>query len=166
MVRFSVTMQVAKLTTLCWQTNLKKTGAMDTGTVSFHNDKLVKRVYVRERDNAIVNRLNKTKVEREVDHEAVKVERERELGRQRRMDANTRVGLAGASQPTWHMLTNAPPDSQRNAELELARRRKAEAEARSYDNLHVHKGTADEIEQAEWEARQRVGDFDPDDDFM
>lgn len=46
--------------------NLKKTGDMATGSVSFHNDRLVKRIYVGARDNAVVNRLNKTKVVREV----------------------------------------------------------------------------------------------------
>lgn len=46
--------------------NLKKTGAMATGSVSFHNDRLVKRIFVGPRDNAVVNRLNKSKVVREV----------------------------------------------------------------------------------------------------
>lgn len=44
----------------------QKTGDMATGAVSFFNDKLVKRIYVPARENAIVNRLNKTKVVREV----------------------------------------------------------------------------------------------------
>jgi hypothetical protein len=46
--------------------NLKKTGDMATGSVSFHNDRLVKRVFVGARDNAVVNRLNRSKVVREV----------------------------------------------------------------------------------------------------
>jgi hypothetical protein len=41
--------------------NLKKTGDMAVGQVSFHKDKLVRRFHVAERQNDIVNRLNKTK---------------------------------------------------------------------------------------------------------
>lgn len=41
--------------------NLKKTGDMAIGQVSFHKDKVVKRYYIAERENPIVNRLNKTK---------------------------------------------------------------------------------------------------------
>jgi hypothetical protein len=44
----------------------------------------------------------------------------------------------------------------------LARSRKQESEAKSYDNLH--NGPVDEDE--EWERKQKAGDFDPDDDFM
>lgn len=42
--------------------NLKKTAAMDVGQVSFHNDKEVKKAKVEKRINAIINRLEKTKV--------------------------------------------------------------------------------------------------------
>ncbi|KAF9450544.1 DUF814-domain-containing protein [Macrolepiota fuliginosa MF-IS2] len=55
--------------------NLKKTGDMAVGQVSFHSDKKVKRVHTEKRENAIVNRLNKTKIEREVDHEQERVDR-------------------------------------------------------------------------------------------
>lgn len=41
--------------------NLKKTGDMAIGQVAFHREKLVRRCYVAARENAIVNRLNKTK---------------------------------------------------------------------------------------------------------
>lgn len=43
--------------------NLHTDGLMDTGTVTFKNPKLVKRVKVAKKDNAIINRLNKTKTE-------------------------------------------------------------------------------------------------------
>jgi len=42
--------------------NLKKTAAMVEGQVSFHNDKEVRKVKVEKRINAIINRLEKTKV--------------------------------------------------------------------------------------------------------
>ncbi|KAJ3120735.1 Coiled-coil domain-containing protein 25 [Nowakowskiella sp. JEL0407] len=59
--------------------NLKKTGAMETGQVTFHNMKLVKRVHVEERRNEIVNRLNKTKIEEYPDLALEKIKRDKEL---------------------------------------------------------------------------------------
>ncbi|KAJ5689767.1 Coiled-coil domain-containing protein 25 [Penicillium macrosclerotiorum] len=54
--------------------NLKKDGSMATGQVSFHNPKLVRKILVRERENPIVNRLNKTRVEKFPDLRAEKEE--------------------------------------------------------------------------------------------
>uniref|UniRef100_A0A2P2KXU2 Uncharacterized protein MANES_16G065900 n=2 Tax=Rhizophora mucronata TaxID=61149 RepID=A0A2P2KXU2_RHIMU len=53
--------------------NLKKTASMDIGQVGFHNPKMVRTVGVEKRINEIVNRLNKTKFERNPD---LKAERE------------------------------------------------------------------------------------------
>ncbi|CAO2825917.1 unnamed protein product [Amaranthus hypochondriacus] len=50
--------------------NLKKTASMDVGQVGFHNSKMVRTVRVEKRINEIVNRLNKTKVERKPDFQA------------------------------------------------------------------------------------------------
>ncbi|KAL7336130.1 hypothetical protein PS15p_201499 [Mucor circinelloides] len=57
--------------------NLKKTPGMETGQVTFHNNKKVKRVFVEKRINEVVNRLNKTKVERFPDLLQEKVQREK-----------------------------------------------------------------------------------------
>ncbi|KAI8072490.1 hypothetical protein BC940DRAFT_292703 [Gongronella butleri] len=57
--------------------NLKKTQGMETGQVTFHNHKMVRRVHVEKRINEIVNRLNKTKDEREVDLMQEKIQREK-----------------------------------------------------------------------------------------
>lgn len=43
--------------------NLRKDASMATGQVSFHDQKLVRKVHVPVRQNTIVNRLNKTRVE-------------------------------------------------------------------------------------------------------
>ncbi|EER33943.1 hypothetical protein CTRG_02761 [Candida tropicalis MYA-3404] len=43
--------------------NLHTDGSMDIGTVTFKNPKLVKRVNVAKKENAIINKLNKTKRE-------------------------------------------------------------------------------------------------------
>ncbi|GAA6004253.1 hypothetical protein JCM10207_002506 [Rhodosporidiobolus poonsookiae] len=123
--------------------NLLKRGDFATGAVSFHNDKKVKRFRVEERVNAIVNRLNKSKVEKAVDHEVVRVERERDEHKKKRELAN----------------------KQKNADLLLARQRKADTAARSYDALHAKEGT-DQWEDDQWESSRKEGDFDPDEDFM
>lgn len=65
--------------------NLRKTGAMATGQVSFHDQKKVKRLYVEKRENAIVNRLNKTKVEKFPDLRQEKADREAELRKRERI---------------------------------------------------------------------------------
>lgn len=57
--------------------NLKKTPGMETGQVTFHNNKKVKRVFVDKRLNEVVNRLNKTKVERFPDLQLERIQREK-----------------------------------------------------------------------------------------
>jgi len=44
--------------------NLRKDASMATGQVSFHDPKMVKKAHVQVRQNAIVNRLNKTREEK------------------------------------------------------------------------------------------------------
>ena len=44
--------------------NLRKDASMATGQVSFHDQKMVRKIHVAVRQNPIVNRLNKTKVEK------------------------------------------------------------------------------------------------------
>lgn len=48
-------------------------------------------VHVQTRENAIVNRLNKTKIEKEVDHESERQERLRIEGRKKKAEAVERV---------------------------------------------------------------------------
>lgn len=52
---------------------------------------LIVSVHVQSRENAIVNRLNKTKVEKEVDHESERQERLRIEGRKKKSEAQERV---------------------------------------------------------------------------
>jgi hypothetical protein len=59
--------------------NLKKDGSMAVGQVSFHDPRKVKRILIAARENPIVNRLNKTKVEKQPDLGAEKEERLKEL---------------------------------------------------------------------------------------
>jgi len=56
--------------------NLKKDGSMAVGQVGFKDPRKVKRILVPQRENPIVNRLNKTKVEKFPD---LQMEREEKL---------------------------------------------------------------------------------------
>ncbi|KXT06515.1 hypothetical protein AC578_6096 [Pseudocercospora eumusae] len=71
-------------------TNLKKSGDMATGQVGFHDAKLVKKVFVAKRENAVVNRLNKTRVEKWPDLRAEREERDREERKKERIAAQER----------------------------------------------------------------------------
>ncbi|KAL5501889.1 hypothetical protein ACEPAH_9150 [Sanghuangporus vaninii] len=116
--------------------NLKKTGDMAVGQVSFKSDKKVSEtryedlletrlltqllmigeiVHVAKRENPIVNRLNKTKVERVVDHEQEQIER------QKKEKAESRALAA----------------IKRKEAEELAKQRAAEKAARDYALLDV-----------------------------
>ncbi|KAF8311871.1 cytoplasmic protein [Clavulina sp. PMI_390] len=95
--------------------NLKKDGGMATGQVGFHNDKLVKKVHIPTRQNVIVNRLNKTKEVREVDHEAEKLARTKKEGAAKKAQAQAK----------------------KKEEEEERKRRAEEKAAKSYDNLVV-----------------------------
>ncbi|XP_042058238.1 coiled-coil domain-containing protein 25-like [Salvia splendens] len=97
-----------------WQ-NLKKTASMEVGQVGFHNKKMVRTMKVEKRMNEIVNRLNKTKVERKLD---LKAEREA-------VDASE---IAERK----HQLR----DTKSRDELEKLEKER-QAELRSYKNLMV-----------------------------
>ncbi|CAH1255390.1 CCDC25 [Branchiostoma lanceolatum] len=93
--------------------NLKKTANMDVGQVGFHKQREVRVITVEKRLNEIVNRLNKTKQERQPDLRAEREERDAE----ERKDAKKKL------------------KEQRDLEKEEERRRKEEEEKRSYSNL-------------------------------
>ena len=60
-------------------------------------------VHVPKRENPIVNRLNKTKVERQVDHEQERIERVKKENTARRAAAQQKVRLSFATRwlPGW-----------------------------------------------------------------
>nr|CAG4646650.1 EOG090X0G3O [Macrothrix elegans] len=93
--------------------NLKKTPGMEVGQVGFHKDKEVRKIRVEKRINEIVNRLNKTKVERKPDLRAEREQRDRE----EREDKKRLL------------------KEQKEREREEEKRKKDEAELRSYDRL-------------------------------
>ncbi|KAI1373775.1 DUF814-domain-containing protein [Hypoxylon crocopeplum] len=59
--------------------NLKKDGSMAVGQVSFKDQRKVKKVLIPARENVIVNRLNKTKVEEHPDLQQEREDHRREL---------------------------------------------------------------------------------------
>ncbi|KAF2129649.1 DUF814-domain-containing protein [Dothidotthia symphoricarpi CBS 119687] len=59
--------------------NLKKDGSMAVGQVGFKDPRKVKKIRVEKRENPIVNRLNKTKVEKFPDLRQEKETRQKEL---------------------------------------------------------------------------------------
>jgi len=97
-----------------WQ-NLKKTASMDVGQVGFHNSKNVRTVRVEKRINEIVNRLNRTKVERKPDLRA-----EREA-----------VNAAERAERKQQLR-----DKKRKEDMERLEKDR-QAEVRSYKNLMV-----------------------------
>ncbi|KAF9615405.1 hypothetical protein IFM89_023066 [Coptis chinensis] len=95
--------------------NLKKAASMDVGQVGFYNSKMVRTVRVEKRVNEIVNRLNKTKVERKPD---LKAEREA-------------VNAAERAERKLHMR-----DKKRREEMERLEKER-QSEIRSYKGLMV-----------------------------
>jgi hypothetical protein len=73
--------------------NLKKDGSMDVGQVSFKDPRKVKRILVAQRENPIVNRLNKTKVEKKPDLQQEREDRLKEL--RRRDQASQQIRVSG-----------------------------------------------------------------------
>ena len=65
--------------------NLLKDGSMETGQVSFRNPKMVRKVFVRVgENNGVINRLNKTRVEKFPDLRTEKEEHLKRLNREQR----------------------------------------------------------------------------------
>jgi len=100
--------------------NLKKDGSMATGQVGFKDNKKVKRVYVSQRENAIVNRLNKTKVEKHPDLRQEKEDREKELRKIDRIAQQEKVSRGFLPEPvalrlawTWSVMLMAVPLNRR-----------------------------------------------------
>ncbi|THG99097.1 hypothetical protein EW026_g3188 [Hermanssonia centrifuga] len=97
-------------------------------------------VHVPKRENPIVNRLNKTKVERQVDHEQERIERVKDENAVRRAAAAAKVRIQSLR---YQLLLKR---KQKKADAELAKAREAEKAARSYDTLF---SAADEDEDDE-----------------
>eukprot|EP00096_Caligus_rogercresseyi_P011329 TRINITY_DN4422_c0_g1_i1.p1 TRINITY_DN4422_c0_g1~~TRINITY_DN4422_c0_g1_i1.p1 ORF type:complete len:210 (-),score=82.25 TRINITY_DN4422_c0_g1_i1:527-1156(-) len=98
-----------------WSNLHKNEAQMKVGQVGFHKDKEVRKMRVEKRENAIVNRLNKTKVEKQVEFQEERERRDRE------------------EREAKKKLFKLMEEEKKKEELQ----RKAEAEERSYDRLMV-----------------------------
>jgi hypothetical protein len=114
-------------------------------------------VHVPNRENVIVNRLNKTKDERVVDHEAERIERVKRENAVKRAAAAAKVRY-----PTQPRPSSSEAIPQKKADLELAEARKAEKAARSYDSFL--NAEVDEEEEAAKPTYSSVRDME--EDFM
>ncbi|KAK5939914.1 Coiled-coil domain-containing protein 25 [Knufia obscura] len=65
--------------------NLRKDASMAAGQVSFHDQKMVKKIHVPVRQNVIVNRLNKTKIEKFPDLRAEREEDQKQKNKAERL---------------------------------------------------------------------------------
>ncbi|KAL9948997.1 hypothetical protein D7B24_002727 [Verticillium nonalfalfae] len=114
--------------------NLKKDGSMATGQVSFKDPRKVKRILVPQRENPIVNRLNKTKVEAKPDFAQEREDRLKEL-RQRDQAA---------------MLLRRKEE----ARVALERKEKKYQKDHAYDELFTEdalEGSSNQNRDADWE---------------
>ena len=71
--------------------NLRKTQTMETGAVTFFEQKLVRKVKNVERDRDIVKRIEKTKVEKNPDLEQMRADRDLEEKNRRKKEAIDRA---------------------------------------------------------------------------
>ncbi|EEY16633.1 coiled-coil domain-containing protein [Verticillium alfalfae VaMs.102] len=114
--------------------NLKKDGSMATGQVSFKDPRKVKRILVPQRENPIVNRLNKTRVEAKPDFAQEREDRLKEL-RQRDQAA---------------MLLRRKEE----ARVALERKEKKYQKDHAYDDLFTEdalEGSSNQNRDADWE---------------
>lgn len=94
--------------------NLQKTASMEVGQVGYHEPKNVKRIRV-EKDNAIVNRMNRTKEEKFPDLASLQEERAREFRAEQK----------------------ATKQTQAQTEKQARRAREEQAKLRSYSSMMV-----------------------------
>lgn len=73
--------------------NLKKDGSMAVGQVSFKDQRRVKKILVPQRENAVINRLNKTKVEKQPDLQQEREDHRRELRKRDQAAQQNRVSF-------------------------------------------------------------------------
>ncbi|CAN8066125.1 unnamed protein product [Agarophyton chilense] len=117
--------------------NLRKTGDMDVGQVSFHKMAHVKRVTVEKRLNEVVNRLNRTKTEEHPDLAREKTNRTKYLNKL------AREGMRKKAE----------------REKQLREQQQKEKEEKSYDRIHQPKDMT-----SNKDIRQTYTEYE--DDFM
>jgi len=95
-------------------TNLKKTQGMDAGQVGFHDRKQVKSIIISKKDNTILNRIKKTRIDKPT--EIMKEMREKRDQAERKKEKRRKQKLE-------------------EEKKEAAKKKKEEAELRSYSSV-------------------------------
>lgn len=109
---------------------------MATGQVGFKDQKKVKRVYVAKRENPIVNRLNKTKVEKFPDFRQEKEDRARDLRKKDRT-----VIAAKVRQVTHHHRRDTLANSYFNRQRKRPELQEKEKSWHTREITHTMSGT-------------------------
>ena len=110
--------------------NLKKDGSMAVGQVGFKDQRKVKRVHVEKRENPIVNRLNKTKVEKYPDLAMEREARQKELRKKDRDAQQARVCSSSLQQLLGTALSTSRLSSTSTAMLTVRSSEKRKLESR------------------------------------
>lgn len=129
---------------------------MATGQVGFKDNKMVKRVYVEKRVNAIVNRLNKTKVEKQPDLAQEKEDRAKELRKKDRglLQARVSHGILIEGETVRLLTRYEPYQAKEEARIAKERQQLAYEREHRYEDLHSE------------EALQASSNQDRDADFL
>jgi hypothetical protein len=129
---------------------------MATGQIGFHRQKQVKKVHIEKRINEIINRLNKTKVEKFPDLAAEKAEFEKEERRKEKAALHEKVW----SIPVIREVGVYAKRAQRKEEERMAKEKKsrAEREQKMYEDLYGQEATKKALET-------QNEDYDPEEDF-
>jgi hypothetical protein len=127
---------------------------MATGQIGFHRQKEVKKVHIEKRINEIVNRLNKTKVEKFPDLAREKAEFEKEERRKEKAALDEKVFFYISSSSA-----HAKRAQRKQEERELkAKKDKVDRERRMYDDMYGKVAIQKATESKE-------DDYDPEEDF-
>lgn len=122
--------------------NLRKDGSMAVGQVSFHDDRKVKKVLVKQRENPIINRLNKSKVEKHPDLKQEKDDRLRELRKKDTSAQQARVCLLLFDFDSPNSYTDTPQQKKEEARLKKEREELKRQKEHAYDFLNDEEGLA------------------------
>lgn len=126
---------------------------MATGQIGFHRQKQVRKVHIEKRINEIINRLNKTKLEKSPDLAAEKAEFEKEERRKEK---------AALQEKVWHSVLVGvyAKRLQRKEEERVAKEKRVqtEKEQKMYEDLYGREATKKALET-------KSEDYDPEEDF-
>ncbi|KAJ2813720.1 Coiled-coil domain-containing protein 25 [Coemansia furcata] len=140
--------------------NLMKRGDMAAGQVTYKNPKLVKRVFVVERQNAIVNRLNKTKQIRHPDLYQMRAERDRDEKRERTLAANKQKAEERKAAEEARLIREETDLSKMFARIAATEKNNGGKAKPTSNNIFGESSDDDDNDDEEDRPRGRYDDFD------